>query len=281
VVGPDLSVITRKSDEMLLSDVLDPSNQITVGFNNYTVITDDGRIFTGVLAAETATSVTLRREQSAEDTILRKDIEELVASPVSLMPDNIEKEITPQDLVDVIAYLREALGPALPPLVTLFDDERGFADLLKEGEGTATIDSQEHFSGTASLRITPPQRWSLRLPGWSYRITEKPGPGEFRYLRFAWKSRGGEGVMIELAGSGQWPPADKPLWRYYSGRNTTGWAAVQVAPDAPREWVVVTRDLWRDFGTFTLTGIAPTALGGTAWFDRIELLPALDVVPRP
>jgi hypothetical protein len=35
---------------------------------------------------------------------------------------------------------------------------------------------------------------------------------------------------------------------------------------------VVTRDLWKDFGDFTLTGIAPTAMGGPVWFDRIELL---------
>jgi len=35
---------------------------------------------------------------------------------------------------------------------------------------------------------------------------------------------------------------------------------------------VITQDLWKDFGNLTLTGIAPTALGGAAWFDRIELL---------
>lgn len=82
--------------------------------------------------------------------------------------------------------------------------------------------------------------------------------------------------MIELAGDGRWPPADKPLWRYYAGRNRTGWAAVEVAPQAPDEWTVVTRDLWKDFGTFTLTGIAPTAIQGEALFDRIELLRSLD-----
>jgi hypothetical protein len=112
----------------------------------------------------------------------------------------------------------------------------------------------------------------LRIPGWQYRIVESPAPGEYRYLRFAWKSCGGQGVMIELAADGNWPPADKPIWRYYSGQNTTGWAARQVAAEAPQQWVEVTCDLWKDFGTFTLTGIAPTAIGGDALFDRIELL---------
>lgn len=108
VVGPDLSVIARKSDEMLLSDVLDPNNQITVGFNRYTVVANDGKIFEGVLAAETATSIILRKEQGVETTLLRTDIDEIAASAASMMPEGLEKEVTPQDLADLIAFLREA-----------------------------------------------------------------------------------------------------------------------------------------------------------------------------
>lgn len=280
VVGPDLSVTNRKSDEMLLADILDPSNQITVGYNSYTVVTQNGHVFSGILAAETATSVTLRRELAAEDTILRKDIEVLQALATSQMPENLEQEVSPQDVADLITYLRAAFGPVSSSVVTLFEDEAGFATALNEGAGTATVETSDRFSGAAALSITPPQRWNLNMPGWQYRITEKPGPGEFRYLRWAWKSRGGQGVMLELAGGGRWPLAEKPLWRYYSGANTTGWAAVQVSPDAPREWTVVTRDLWKDFGPFTLTGIAPTASGGVGLFDRIELLRSLDSVQR-
>src|SRR5262249_54810156 len=66
--------------------------------------------------------------------------------------------------------------------------------------------------------------------------------------------------------------AERPLRRYHAGRNTTGWQSVEISPSAPREWTVVTRDLWQDFGDFTLTGIAPTAMGGDALFDQIELL---------
>lgn len=278
VVGPDLSVTTRKSDEMLVSDVLDPSNQITVGYNQYTVITEDGRVFTGVLAAETATSVTLRREQAVDQVILRKDIDAMSATAASMMPENLEKEVSPKEVADAIAYVREAFGPASTAVATLFEDERAFADLLSEGAGTAVVETGDRFSGAAALAVTPPQRFSLRIPNWDYRIVENPGPGEFRYLRFAWKSRGGQGIMVELAGNGRWPPAERPLWRYFSGKNTSGWAAMQVSPLLPEHWTVVTRDLWRDFGAFTLTGVAPTALGGEALFDRIELLRSLDSV---
>ena len=78
--------------------------------------------------------------------------------------------------------------------------------------------------------------------------------------------------MLELAADGRWPLAERSLRRYHAGRNTTGWQSVEISPSAPAEWTVVTRDLWNDCGDFTLTGIAPTAMGGDALFDRIELL---------
>ncbi|MBN2290851.1 MAG: HEAT repeat domain-containing protein [Pirellulales bacterium] len=274
-VGPDLSVVKSKSDEMLVSDVLDPNNQITVGYSNYTVVTEDGRIFTGVLSGETATSITLQKEEGVKQTILRNQIDEMAASPLSMMPEGLEKDVSPKDVVDLIAYLRQCLGKPLST-VMLFEDEQAFVDTLAEGTGIAMLCEDDHHSGKASLSITPPQRFSLTIPGWNYRIVEKPGPGEFRYIRFAWKSRGAVCVMLEFADAGQWPPAGEPLRRYYTGTNTTGWQAARVSSELPQEWTVVTRDLWKDFGDFTLTGIAPTAMGGEALFDHIELLRSLD-----
>lgn len=116
------------------------------------------------------------------------------------------------------------------------------------------------------------EKASPRIKGWAFRIREHPGPGEYRYLRLAWKAAGAYGVMLELADDGRWPPAERPLRRYHAGRNTTGWQSVEISPSAPGEWSVVTLDLWKDCGDFTLTGIAPTAMGGDALFDRIELL---------
>jgi putative heme-binding domain-containing protein len=261
-----------RADETLLSDVLDPSNQITVGYSQYTVITEGGRIFSGVLAAETATSVMLRAEEKKETTVLRKDIDEMVASTVSMMPEDLDKEVTPQDLADLLGFLRKTLGPASPTGVVLFDDDPGFVDLLTEGAGTACLETADYHRGKAALAVSPPQRFSAKIPGWAYRIRERPEPGEFRYLRFAWKLAAGDGVMIELAADGNWPAAHDSRWRYYSGKNTTGWAAVCVAESPPAEWTVVTRDLWKDFGSFIFTGIAPTAMGGDAMFDSVELL---------
>jgi putative heme-binding domain-containing protein len=110
-VGPDLAAVQNRPDESLLIDIFDPSSTITVGFKAYTVTTRSGKVFTGVLAAETATSITLRREQGAEDTILRREIESITASTKSLMPDGLEKEVRPQDLANLLGYLRQELRP--------------------------------------------------------------------------------------------------------------------------------------------------------------------------
>lgn len=277
-VGPPLASAINRPDEALLSDVLEPSGRITQGFPSYVVVTADGRVFQGVLASESATSVTLRREKGDEDVILRKDIDQMVASGKSLMPEEIEKEIDPSDMADMLGYLRSIYGPRRPTRVTLFDDDPEFPVALKHGRGSAEVETEHPYSGETALRITAVQRYSNRIKDWHFPIVAEPGPGQYRYLRMAWKSEHGEGVGVELAADGSWGPAESRNRRYYSGKNTAPWQARQISPDVPRDWTVVTIDLWKDNGEFTLTGIAPTAMEGEALFDRIELLGTLDDV---
>jgi hypothetical protein len=48
----------------------------------------------------------LRRAEKAEDTLLRSQIESIQATAKSLMPEGLEMELTPQQVYNVIAYLR-------------------------------------------------------------------------------------------------------------------------------------------------------------------------------
>jgi len=280
-VGPELSGAVGRPDETLIGDILDPSGDIKPGYAVYTVYMVDGRATTGVLAEESATSVTIRREKGEQDTVLRKDIEEMQGSSKSMMPEGFEKEVAPQDVADLIGYLRLALGPAQPTGVVLFDEQRDFVDQFTQGGGTAEVWSEDRYSGDVCLRITPSQRAATQMRGWDFRIVKDPRPGEYRYLRLRWKAPGTEGALVELAAAGRWPPAESPTRRYYAGENTTPWQAQQVSPHVPDEWSVVTVDLYKDNGEFTLTGFAPTAMGGPALFDRVELLRALDEPAAP
>jgi putative membrane-bound dehydrogenase-like protein len=274
-VGPDMAAVQNRPGEAVLIDILDPSSTITAGYKAYQVITTNGKVYAGTLAEETATSVTLRREKGEQDVILRRDIDSMKVSAKSLMPDGLEKEISPQDMANLIGYLRDALRTSSKTVV-LFDDDPAFAKALNEGEGEAKVTTDDRFRGKACLRVTPPQRFAARIAGWNYKIVEKPGLGEYRYLRLAWKTPDGSGVMLELADDGKWPDAGDTRRRIYSGKNTTDWKATQISRETPRDWVVVTVDLWKEFGPTTLTGIAPTAMGGPAFFDRIELRQTLD-----
>ena len=270
-VAPDLTSEFRRAEETIVRDILAPSEVIEPGHETWVVETNDGRSLSGLLESESASALVLSMPGGQQIDVLRKEIKSIKSLPVSLMPESLSQVIEPADAADLIAWLRRP-----PSRRILFDDDPDFIKLLLEGSGTARITTQSSYYGSSSLRVTPPQRYSARIKGWNFHIREKPGPGEYRYLQLAWKTDGAKGVMIELADNGKWPPAEKPLRRYYSGRNTTKWQATQISSKAPQKWTVITRDLWRDFGEFTLTGIAPTAMDGPVLFDRIELLRAVE-----
>ena len=113
-VGPDLSGVASRPKEALLADVLDPSRQVSADFINYTLTTIDGKLLTGFIASETATSVTLRRAGEPDDTVLRSQIKELRAEGKSLMPEGLEQGLTAQDMADLLAFLRKPEGRLLP-----------------------------------------------------------------------------------------------------------------------------------------------------------------------
>jgi len=106
-VGPALDGEAKQPEETLLVSILAPNAQITAGYTTYTLLTTGGQVFTGLLTADTASSVTLKQQEGKTQTVLRKDIEELKASPVSLMPESLGKALSPQDVADILAWLRE------------------------------------------------------------------------------------------------------------------------------------------------------------------------------
>jgi putative heme-binding domain-containing protein len=106
-VGPALAGEAKQPEETLLVSILAPNAQITGGYTTYTLLTTGGQVFTGLLTADTASSVTLKQQEGKTQTVLRKEIESLVASPVSLMPESLGKALSPQDVADILAWLRD------------------------------------------------------------------------------------------------------------------------------------------------------------------------------
>jgi putative heme-binding domain-containing protein len=104
-VGPGLATIRHRTPAELLLNILDPNREVSPNFLEYVVLTGDGLVNTGIIASETATSITLRQAEGKEQTILRTDIEEIRSSQKSLMPEGLEKKLTPQEVADVISFL--------------------------------------------------------------------------------------------------------------------------------------------------------------------------------
>lgn len=106
-VGPDLTGMAVHPKHELLTHIIDPSRSVEGNFRVYTAATEDGRVLTGLLASETKTAIELIDAEGKKQTILREDVEELVASPKSLMPEGFEKQVSKKDLSNLLEFLTQ------------------------------------------------------------------------------------------------------------------------------------------------------------------------------
>jgi putative heme-binding domain-containing protein len=106
VVGPDLTGIRNQPEDVLLLHIIVPEYEIMPTYACYNVETKDGRSLTGLLAVESAASITLRQALGHEEIIPRSNIATMSASSLSLMPDELEKTMTKQDMADLIGFLK-------------------------------------------------------------------------------------------------------------------------------------------------------------------------------
>ena len=104
-VGPDITANGRNDFDQLLSNVFDPSLVIGPGYQATTVATTDGRVLTGLLVEDGKERVVLKLQGGKLETIPRSQIDEMKTSAVSLMPEEIEKQLATQEIADLCAFL--------------------------------------------------------------------------------------------------------------------------------------------------------------------------------
>ena len=105
-VAPDISDSRTKKLDQLLGDIVQPNRAIDNNYLGYTVRLADGTIATGILTTETATSITLKQQGGKEAVIARSEIDELRSSGQSLMPEGLERTIPPQDMADLLSFIK-------------------------------------------------------------------------------------------------------------------------------------------------------------------------------
>ena len=105
-VGPDLLDIRKQPKENIVFHIVAPEAEVAPAFTPYACETKDGRAFAGLLTSETPASVTIRQAGGIDETVLRADVKSLAALPGSLMPPGLDAAMQPQDLADLLAFLK-------------------------------------------------------------------------------------------------------------------------------------------------------------------------------
>jgi putative heme-binding domain-containing protein len=112
-IGPDLTGMAVHPKEELLIQIIDPSRSVEGNFRVFSVVTNDGRVTNGLLASESKTAIELFDAEGKKHAIQRDDIDDLVASTKSLMPEGFEKQVSKEELSNLLEFLTQR-GKYLP-----------------------------------------------------------------------------------------------------------------------------------------------------------------------
>ncbi len=106
-VGPPLKQLADKSPQQLLEIILDPNREVDPKYASYTVLLRDDRVFAGIISEEAASQIVLAEAGGKRHTIARSDIAQLRSTGVSLMPVGLEQQVTPEQMNQLISYLKK------------------------------------------------------------------------------------------------------------------------------------------------------------------------------
>lgn len=174
-VGPDLASLTNKTPEYLLMEILDPNRNLDSRYIEYFAITKSGQTVTGVLSSETSTSITLRAAEGKEHVFLRQELDEFQSRGKSLMPEGIEKELSPQELADVIAYLTNPVQAADAPALAkkILEDGQPAAERQAIIRRHPELAAELLAAMVADLKPGVPEEYR-RIP-WIWQVTVAAG----------------------------------------------------------------------------------------------------------
>ncbi len=112
-IGPNLTGMAVHPKSELLTHILDPSRNVEGNFRMYNVLTEEGRVISGMLAGESKTSLSIIDVEARRVDLQRSEIEELTALRQSVMPDGFEKQLSERELTDLLEFLTDS-GPFIP-----------------------------------------------------------------------------------------------------------------------------------------------------------------------
>jgi putative membrane-bound dehydrogenase-like protein len=106
-VGPDISDTRTKTKAALLSDILNPNQAIDNNYVGYIIHLKNGKTSTGMIRASNSSSITIVRAENQTEVIPQDQIEELQSTGQSLMPDGLEKNVSIEEMTDLLRFLKD------------------------------------------------------------------------------------------------------------------------------------------------------------------------------
>lgn len=169
-----------------------------------------------------------------------------------------------------------------PGLQPIYEDDPHFSSSLTDGDGFTRSEWRDSYSGSSCVLVSGGEKESAMLKGLDAPIRAFPSFGEYRFLRVAWKKKGGGGISLQVAHDNRFGPEpgqSKPSFRLYQGpagkkpgEGPFDGSFVHLHPSSPADWVVQTVDLFEHFGEFNLTGLGLNCPDGEhALFDHVWL----------
>ncbi len=106
-LGPDLITMKAKGRDALLAAIIDPHKEVAPQYIGFDETTKDGNAYTGIIARDDATSLSLRIMGGAEVNLPRTNIKGSTSSGKSVMPDGLEAGMGVQDMADLLTFIEE------------------------------------------------------------------------------------------------------------------------------------------------------------------------------
>lgn len=107
-IGPDLATVRNRTPERILFDIIMPSASIAQNYESYVVETKTRGMVQGVMGAQTPATIAIRHEGGSEDVIRREDIKEMRLTNISAMPEDLERQITIDEMAHLLVFLKTA-----------------------------------------------------------------------------------------------------------------------------------------------------------------------------
>ncbi len=132
-IGPNLTGMAVHPKHELLTHIIDPSRSVEGNFRIYTVAKTDGIIVNGMMSGESRTAITLIDTEGKENQIAREDIDELIRSRKSVMPEGFEKQMSPEELTSLLEFLTDK-GKYMPVSLDRYATAISTKGLFSDGD---------------------------------------------------------------------------------------------------------------------------------------------------